>query len=361
MGTLPNGPGGVNPDAKFGLIGNEGVGSLDQRTRANIEALLKQMYYGPGGPLRPPIQWPHLQLPDGPLLWSMFQALGRNLLAAGDHIWDNIDDLFEDIFQGIPVKLTEHTEAIARLDDIAAAANTTVAYVGDLQDMVTVPRSQLVCTSVEGAKGQNILSEVDVGTRTSGGDVTALNDLWVRAMPYVRPAADGDILYVPIVTDRHGIPDMIRWIGGTDNSIFSGTYYEVALCGYNPTNGNIEKVYGSGNIKDTYANTSTLSEIQIDMGLDEEDIAQRIKPGQLLFWSHQQYANGFGQSARSIAAAPQANVARPSGLLLDAACYVAPNYSQGIPSSISFASLTRENRFIPWGAVSVKSIPADTP
>lgn len=259
----------------------------------------------------------------------------------------------------VPIKLTEHTEAILRLDELAAASNTTVAYVGDLQDMVTIGRGQLVCTSVEGAKGQNILSEVDVGTRSSGGDVTALNDLWVRAMPYVRPGASGSIYYVPIVTDRHGIPDKIRWIGGTDNSIFSGTYYEVALCGYNPSNGNLEKVWGSGNIKDTYANTSTLAEIQIDMGLDEEDVAQRIKPGQLLFWAHQQYANGFGQSARSIAAAPQANVARPAGLLLDAACYVAPNFSQGIPSSISFASLTRENRFIPWGAISVKSIPAE--
>ncbi|MDZ7886541.1 MAG: hypothetical protein U5N53_28215 [Mycobacterium sp.] len=292
----------------------------------------------------------------------------RDVAVAVGKVVSSVGDLFENAFEAlsdwafdVDVTLTEHTEAIARLDDIAAAANTTVAYVGDLQDMVTIGRGQLVCVGVEGAKGQNVLSEVDVGTRTSGGDVTALNDLWVRSMPYVRPGASGNIYYVPIVTDRHGVPDKIRWIGGTDNSIFSGTYYEVALCGYNPTTGNLEKVWGSGNIKDTYANTSTLAEIQIDMGLDEEDVAQHIKPGQLLFWCHQQYANGFGQSARSIAAAPQANVARPSGLLLDAACYVAPDFSQGIPSSISFASLTRENRFIPWGAVSVKSIPVEAP
>ena len=260
---------------------------------------------------------------------------------------------FFEMLRGVPTKLTEHTEAITRLDELAAASNSTVAYVGDLQDMVTIPRSQLVCVGEAGNKGQNVLAAVSTG---SGSQHT---DLTTRAMPYFRPGASGSIYYVPIVTDRLGIPDKIRWIGGTDNSIFSGTYYEVAVCGYNPTNGNVEKIWGSGNIKDTYANTSTLAEIQIDMGLDDEDVAQRIKPGQLLFFCHQQYANGFGQSARSVAAAPQSNVARPAGLLLNAACYEAPNYSQGIPSSIPFASLSRENRFIPWGAISVKSIPVE--
>lgn len=46
MGGLPNGPGGVNPDAKF-VNSASGLGELDQLTRPNVEALLKEMHFPP--------------------------------------------------------------------------------------------------------------------------------------------------------------------------------------------------------------------------------------------------------------------------------------------------------------------------
>lgn len=344
--TMPSGP---DPDyytpTDHSIVG-AGLAALATRTEANIRAQ-KQSQVGGNVSFQQIIAqlFQGIRLDGGvSLIHSVLEAIA-NALTGTINTFTNILEALLGIGT-VHIRLTEHTEAIARLDEIAAASPTTVAYVGDLQDMVTIPRSQLVCTGVAGSRGHDVFA-----------DLNPINTLAVRAMPFIRPGNGGHIYYAPIIVDRHGIPDMIRWIGGSDSSINSGQYYEVALCIYNPANGNIEKVWGSGNIKDTYANTAILSEIQIDMGLDEGEDPQEVHPGQLLFWAHQQYANGFGMDTRAVAAAPQGNIGRPSTLLLDAASYLAPNYSQGIPSSISLASLTRENRFIPWGAISVSSLP----
>ena len=154
--------------------------------------------------------------------------------------------------------------------------------------------------------------------------------------------------YTPIVVDRAGTVEKLRWIVGADASIFSINAYYMALCVYNPATGNVEKVWDSGDIKSGVADTSTLQEVEIDMGIDQE-----CAPGQILFVAHMQLAPGALQSSRSFAAVPQAGIARPSTLLLDASSYRSPSRQTSIPSSISFASLTRVNSRIPWAAVSV--------
>lgn len=250
---------------------------------------------------------------------------------------------FFGILKDVPAAVTEHTEAIANLNEIVAATNTTVAYVGDIQDIVSVPRSMLVTLgNIRIAAG---LTCADAGHNHGFG------------LPYTRPYYSfndfrGDIIYTPIVVDRYGMIDKLRWIvGGDDSYAWGVSYYAMALCVYNPTSQNIEKVWDSGDIKSTTASVSTLTEVQIAMGLN-----QQVSPGQILFVAHQQLAPGFGQATRAYAAVPQAGIGRPAGTLLDAACYVAPKYSQGIPSSISLASLDRNNDMIPWVAVTANAI-----
>lgn len=259
-------------------------------------------------------------------------------------------DWFSGWSNGITTQLTENTEAIANLSDIAAATNTTVAYVGDLEDMVSFPRSDL---QILGGLSPKYLDFLD-GFTFSCADASHNHGWYMSACPTIVPpktlgSSIGDVYYTPIIVDRNGTVDKLRWVVGPDDGLVSINYYEMALCVYNPSTLNVEKVWGSGNIKDGDSDTTTMKEVAISMG-----ISQACTPGQLLFVAHQQVAPGALQSPRRYAAKPQAGIARP-GLLLDAASYVAQDYSQGIPSSISFASLTRENRFIPWAAVSVNA------
>lgn len=354
---MPNGPAGLDPGAgDWAITGDPELGAtpaaLAGRTREVVEAALKAKTFGensvfgkPTGPFR---QLQNLlnggaDLAGRSMFERLAQRMGQALLDRGPtHVWPTLGDVLDDLVS-IPTQLTEHTEAIANLNDIAAAMRTTQAYVGDMQDIVTVPRSQLVTFGQTG-------SPVDV----LAAQLIVLATIYtVRAMPIVYPArtigaTTGDILYTPIIVDRHGLIEKIRWIVGADTSLFSIDYYEIALAVYNPANGNLEKVWGSGDIKDAEAAVTTLTEVEIDMGL-----TQNVTPGQILFAAHQQTADGLLQTTRGFAAVPQAGVGRPAGTLLDAACYRAPAHSQGIPSSISLSSLTRENRYIPWSAVTV--------
>lgn len=277
---------------------------------------------------------------------AFLTQVARGLLGNLEQTWDNVEDLIADIVDGVPNRLTEHTEAIANLNTIAAAMDSTAAYVGDLQDMVTVPRAELRSLAGAAARSVNILT----GFTIIGGG-TLQETLPVYYPDVQALVSTGDIYYTPIIVDRVGDVGKIRWIVGADTSVFSIDYYEVALCAYNPSTGDIEKVWGSGDITNAEADSSTLTEVEIDMGLT----GQSVTPGQILFAAHQQVAPGLLQAPRAFAAVPQGDIARPSSLLLDAACYVAPAYSTGIPSSISLASLDRENRFIPWVAVTVDS------
>lgn len=352
--TMPNGAAGINPDWEYGLTGDPALGdtpsALAERTRTNIEAALKARKINGGNSVYTRIGGPFHQLHT--LLGTMagkspFEALaqkiGQALLDRPTHTWPTLADVLSDLVS-IPTTLTEHTDAIASLDTITAAMNTTAAYVGDMQDMVTVPRSLLAITGPNGQKCWDVRSPYTI---------VALALLRPTVLPVIYPRiyvgeTKGTIYFTPIVVDRYGIIGKLRWIVGADSSIFSIDYYEIALCAYNPSNGNVEKVWGSGNIVDGIANTSDLQEVEVDMGL-----TQHTTPGQVLFVAHQQVGPGLAQGARAFAAAPQGGIGRASSLLLDAACYKASEYTQGIPSSISLASLERENDFIPWSGVSV--------
>lgn len=247
--------------------------------------------------------------------------------------------------------ITEHTEAITNLQNVSAAMPTTVAYLGDEQQMVSVPRSQLSIGTISGSstppKSRIIRDSVEfVGSGVYHHSV----------MPVIRPAVTigsttGDIIYTPIIADRRGQVEGIAWVGGADTSIFSIDFYEVSLCILNPLTGNVEKAWTSGNIKDGAASTTTLDELFMSIGTP-----QVCTPGQILFAAHQQTAPGLLQTARTIGAVPQANIGRSSAERLKAWCYRAPAYSQGIPSSISFASLTLENWYVPFFGLRVGAI-----
>ncbi|QRZ05883.1 hypothetical protein [Mycolicibacterium austroafricanum] len=278
-------------------------------------------------------------------------AMTSGFVDTGDN--DPLDWL-TDLFTGIENSITANTEAIANLETVAAAANVTAAWVSDLEDMATIPRALVKTDALTGNSSAPKFRDVlNYDSVSSSG--TSEYRLHRGVCPTIRPekvtgASEGHIYYTPIIVDRHGTVDRMRWIVGADTSLFSINYYEMALCVYNPANGNVEKVWGSGDIKDGASDTTTLDEVYVSMG-----IYQECTPGQILFVAHQQTAPSALQVTRRFAAVDQLNRAR-NVPLLDAACYVAEDYSQGIPSSISFASLTRENRFLPFGAVSVNAL-----
>lgn len=270
-------------------------------------------------------------------------------------------------------QINTNSAAIANLEEVGAASSTTPAYVADIQDMATVPRSQLVSMSVAasgslttGSAGNGSTSSVTVSTLGSSHShtgpahthpiVSHSHDTSI-VMPKYKPDNYANILgqyvskvdYTPIVVDRAGVVKKLRWIVGNDDSIFSINAYYMALCVYNPSNGNIEKVWDSGDIKSGAANTTNLQETEIDMGID-----QHCTPGQILFVAHQQIAGDILMSTtRSFAAVPQAGIGRPSTLLLDACSYQTSSRVGSIPSSVALSSLTRINTRIPWAAVSV--------
>ena len=278
-------------------------------------------------------------------------AMTSGFVDTGDN--DPLDWL-TNLFTGIENSITANTEAIANLETIAAATNVTAAWVSDLEDMATIPRALVKTDALTGNSSAPKFRDVlDYDSVSSSG--TSEYRLHRGVCPTIRPekvtgASEGHIYYTPIIVDRHGTVDRMRWIVGADTSLFSINYYEMALCVYNPANGNVEKVWGSGDIKDGASDTTTLDEVYVSMG-----IYQECTPGQILFVAHQQTAPSALQVTRRFAAVDQLNMAR-NVPLLDAACYVAEDYSQGIPSSISFASLTRENRFLPFGAISVNAL-----
>lgn len=269
-------------------------------------------------------------------------AVGLGMVDTGDNDpWDWLA-LFSG---GINTKLTEHTEAIATLAEVAVASRATQAYLANIQDMPTCPRRDLAMF------GYNTQKWIDI----DDGIYCAFDDHFHRVgLTCFRPeveigSTEGHIYYTPIIVDRIGTLEGLRWFVGADASIFSIDYYEVALCIYNPGNGHLEKVWGSGDIKDGLPSTTSTAEAYIAFEFDPPQVTE---PGQLLFFAHQQIAPGALQASRRLAAAITPPASRP-GQLLDASCYVAEEHSQGIPSSISYAGLTRVDDRIPWGAVQI--------
>lgn len=274
--------------------------------------------------------------------WKSDVAVGLGGVETGPD-WDVDSWLFN-----FGNQVTENTAAIANLNEVAAAANTTPLWVSDIDDMASFPRAFLETTVVTKSPGQP--KWVDITTSSSDPSSNTTLYTWRGVVPVFQPVsqalpARGHIYYIPIVADRVGTPTAIRWIVGVDTSILSIDAYYISLCVYNPANGNVEKVWDSGDIKNGLPNSTSMQEVEISTGL-----SQQTTPGQLLFVAHQQMAPGALQGPRRFAAKAMSGIGRP-GLLHNAACYVAPGHSDGIPSSISFSSLTRQNDFLPWASI----------
>lgn len=257
-------------------------------------------------------------------------------------------------FGGMNNRLEEVEEVIADLGDVAATSPVTPAYVADINDMATCSRDDLVrwVSSSHNHSSGSYSASTTTGNVTGSSSSTTVS-VSPAAATYKPAAPTGSssapVDYTPIVVDRHGIVKKLRWRVGNDSSLFGIDAYYMALCVYNPANGSIEKVWDSGNIKDGVANTTSLQEVGVDMGID-----QVCTPGQILFVAHQQIAPGLFQETRTYACKPQPSgaAARP-GQLLDAWYFRTPGNVGSIPSSVSLASLSRRNDCIPWAAVEV--------
>ncbi|QPO17110.1 minor tail protein [Gordonia phage Lilbeanie] len=244
-------------------------------------------------------------------------------------------------FDNLGGQLEAIEESIADLEAIAPSTPSTPAYVADINDMATCSRDDLYEYYQSGTSESPSVS--------------------MRAAKYT-PAkvtfnSVAPVDYTPIVVDRRGLPKKLRWRVGNDTSLFGIDAYYMALCILNPANGNIEKAWDSGNIKDGVANTTTLTEV----GVALTGITQLVTPGQILFIAHQQIAPGLAQGARSFACKPQPGGAARPGQLLDAWHYRTPGNHGSIPSSVSFASLERRNNCIPWGAIEVDTTVTEAP
>ncbi|AZS07295.1 minor tail protein [Gordonia phage Dorito] len=257
-------------------------------------------------------------------------------------------------FGGMNNRLEEVEEAIADLGDVAAASPVTPLYAADINDMPTCSRDDLVrwvATSHNHSSGSYSASTTTGNVTGSSGSTTV--SLTPAPATYKPAAPTGSssapVDYTPIPVDRRGVVKKLRWRVGNDTSLFGIDAYYMALCVYDPADGLIKKVWDAGNIKDGVANTTTLTEVGVDMGID-----QVCTPGQILFVAHQQIAPGLFQETRTYACKPQPSgaAARP-GQLLDAWYFRTPGNVGSIPSSVSLASLSRRNDCIPWAAVEV--------
>lgn len=286
----------------------------------------------------------------------------------------DFDDL-SDFFDGWGARLEQIEASIADLESTPPTFPVTPSYVSDIQDMASCSRNACKTLSISNNLSTSTASththSVPSGGGTSGASGAhshtvsgSISASWVPATySPVRYAniigvSQSPVDYTPVIVDRYGRVKKLRWKTGDDNSLFGIDAYYIALCIYNPTNKNIEKVWDSGNIKDTVANVSGQSrEVAIDMHIN-----QTCTPGQLLFVAHQQIAPGLAQATRSFGCEPLSGDARPADLApLDGAFLRTPGRYGSVPSSISAASLTRMNGWQPWVSVSVDTTTMETP
>ncbi|WP_454174984.1 hypothetical protein [Gordonia sputi] len=296
--------------------------------------------------------------------------LGSGALPSWLSDFSGFNDLLSQLgalIDGHTSQLADVEAAIANLEEVGAASSTTPAYVADIQDMATIPRSQLTTFAISGSVNSTLIGGhthsissgatstgiTMIGSHTHGDNFGVSVQLPVYTPDRLNLSSTSYVDFTPIVVDRAGVVKKLRWIVGADTAIFGIDAYYVALCIYNPSTGAVEKVWDSGNIKDGVANTTNLQEVELDMGID-----QHCTPGQVLFFAHQQIAPGVLQGTRSFAAVPQAGISRPPTLLLDACTYRSKTRLGSIPSSIARSDLTRINSRIPWAAVSVDTTEA---
>ncbi|QFG13150.1 minor tail protein [Gordonia phage SteamedHams] len=257
----------------------------------------------------------------------------------GDSFLTNIWQLLG----GLSAQSADNAAAIQQLENLLQSAAPTPSWVSNLTDMATVPRALLIPSDITGSTGSS---------DGSGSHSHSSGSLKLSGCPSYKPVANnvfgnstGTIYFTPIVADRTGQLDKLRFITGADSLLYSIDEYYLALFGYNPMNGNIEKLWQSSNLKEDIG--SDRAEIEISMGL-----SATVQPAQVLFVAHMQRQPALGGSTRTVAAVPQGGVSRPSSVLLRASCYELPGQT-GIAASYALSSLSLNNNYIPWYAISV--------
>lgn len=252
---------------------------------------------------------------------------------------------------GLKTESANNAAAIQQLESLLGAAAPTPAWVSNLTDMASVPRALLIPAYYGGSHDHgsgSYSANSTTGSVTGYSSSTSLDG----SMPSYKPVANnslgnstGTVYFTPIVADRTGTIDKLRFITGPDSLVFSIDEYYLALFGYNPTNGNIEKLWQSANLKNDIG--TARAEVEISLGLNST-----VQPAQILFVAHMQRQPSIGGSTRSVAAVRQPGVSRPSSVLLRASCYELSGQT-GIGSSYALSSLSMQNNYIPWYAISV--------
>lgn len=267
---------------------------------------------------------------------------GNNNPNPGNSFLTNIWNLLG----GMRTTQIAHGEAIVELQDIASSSVPTPAWVSNLTDMATVPRALLIPSDITGSTASG-----------GSGDTShshGAGSLALTGVPSYKPTANnvlgnstGTIYFTPIVADRTGYADKLRFITGPDSLLFSIDEYWLALFVYDPTDGNLKKVWQSANLKNDVG--TARAEIEISMNLDMDQV---VTPAQVLFVAHMQRQPSIGGSTRTVAAVRQGGVSRPSSVLLQSPCYLL-NSQTSIGSSYALSSLLGVNDIIPWYAISV--------
>ncbi|AMS03593.1 minor tail protein [Gordonia phage Emalyn] len=279
---------------------------------------------------------------------SISSALsGTSNPSPGDSFLTNIWSLLG----GLSTQSADNTAAIQQLENILGAAAPTPAWVSNLTDMATVPRALLIPAYYGGSHSHGSGS-YSASTTTGNVSGTSSSESLSAGLPSYKPVANnvlgnstGTIYFTPLVADRTGQLDKLRFITGADSLFYSIDEYYLALFAYNPMNQNIEKLWQSSNLNGSIG--TARAEIEVSMGL-----SSTVQPAQVLFVAHMQRQPALGGSTRTVAAVPQGGVSRPSSVLLRASCYELSGQT-GIGSSYALSSLTLNNNYIPWYAISV--------
>lgn len=326
-------------------------GTLDLGTSAGVDEEAVQGIIRSAGFAKPE---------DVAAVQSQVDAVESEQNSQASSITDIFADL-TDLFNNQAAQQTDIDAVVARLDEIDATFGTTPAYVADLGDMATAPRSQLVTvnylmsasSSSTGSHTHSITGGSSTGSAGSHSHTISTIETRSYGVPYYNPdkldlSSTSYVDYTPIVVDREGTIVKLRWVCGV-GGVFDVDAYYMALCAYDPNTDNILKVWDSGNIAD-YTDYSSPREIEWDL-----DLPQPCSPGQVIFIAHQQIAPGALQPTRPFACVPQGGIARPSTLLLDAPSYRTTSRTSSIPSSVAKSSLSRITDRIPWISAAVST------
>ncbi|AOE44378.1 minor tail protein [Gordonia phage Ghobes] len=267
-----------------------------------------------------------------------------------------VQDLVNDLL-GLKSEQVAQSEAIANLEEVAAAGGVTQAWESNLNDLVTVPRALLI-PQVSSLGSVTVSGTTGSGGASGGSHTHSFNDgahthSVNTKLPSFKPQANnvfgnssGTVYFAPIVVNRTGYLDRFRLISGADTLLFTIDEYWLALFVYDPTDGYLKKVWQSDNLKDQLGNG--LREVSFPM-----DLNQQVSPGQVLFPAHLQRQPALGGSTRTVAAVPQGGVSRASDVLLKASCYELSGQTS-IPASVPLTGLAQNNDFVPWWAVSLQ-------